>query len=108
MTQPSNTRVMKTNALLVLVLILTGCASIQSKYANTTTPEMQLRHRQIEEWLVSEKNGMDIKIGSPFMMMGDGGRKDRINEKEEIEKELLRRYQSGDKAAYLAMFGDTR
>jgi hypothetical protein len=68
--------------------------------------ELKLRHTQCVEFLTGEKKNFDIKFGSPMSMamMGDGGRSDRIKEKEEIENELLRRYQAGDKDAYLPVF----
>ena len=91
---------------LLLVLFLFGCATTQKKYAKTSTAELKLRHTQCVQFLTAEKKDFEFKFGPPLAMamMGDGGRGDRIKEKEEIEKELLRRYQAGDKEAYLPIF----
>jgi hypothetical protein len=92
---------------LLLVLFLFGCATTpEKKYTKTSTAELKLRHTQCVEFLTAEKKNIDIKFGPPLAMamMGDGGRGDRIKEKEEIEHELLRRYQAGDKDAYLPIF----
>jgi hypothetical protein len=97
---------MKIIRVLVLMMVV-GCATTpEQKYVNTTTAELKLRHTQCVQFLVAEKKEIDIKFGPPLAMamMGDGGRGDRIKEKEEIEKELLRRYQSGDKSAFLPIF----
>lgn len=83
-----------------LLMFLFACASttLEQKYAKTSTAELKLRHAQCVDFLSSQKNAIIVKF-SP----GDG-RRDRIREKEEIEKELLRRYQTGDKGAYLPIF----
>ena len=98
----------KTLFFLATIILLCSCGTLESKYANTTTTQLKLRHTQCVQFLTQEKKSLDIRIGSSPFGMGDGGRKDRINEKEEIENELLRRYQAGDKDAYLPMFGDSR
>lgn len=77
-----------------------GCASPEKKYSKKSTSQLLLRHHQIVEFLRSEKKDFEIKFGPP-MFMGDGGRQDRIKEKDEIEVELLRRYEAGDKEAKL-------
>jgi hypothetical protein len=100
----------KTFFLLATVILMCSCGTLESKYANSTTAQLKLRREQCVEVLNSEKKSFDFKFGSPMAlaMMGDGGRKDRIKEKEEIENELLRRYEAGDRQAYLPMFGDPR
>jgi hypothetical protein len=93
---------------LLVLLIFIGCATTtpEQKYSKTSTAELRLRHAQCEQFLTAEKKNIDIKFGPPLAMamMGDGGRGDRIKEKEEIEKELLRRYQAGDKDAHIPIF----
>ncbi len=90
----------------LLILFLFGCASIEKKYERRSTAELKLRHAQCVQFLNAEKKEFEFKFGPPLAMamMGDGGRGDRIKEKEELEKELLRRYQAGDKDAYLPIF----
>lgn len=97
---------MKRFLLALVVVILCGCASVQKRYSNTSTPQLQLRRTQIVQYLDADSGRMEFKFGPPgFMMMQGNPRADRIKEKEEIEQELFRRYQIGDSAAYLAMFG---
>jgi hypothetical protein len=88
--------------IVLAVGILCGCQSLQGKYSKTTTPQLQLRHEQLVEYLNSEKKSFEFHFGNP--MFQSDPRKDRIEEKEDIETELLRRYQAGDKTAYLPMF----
>lgn len=57
--------------------------------------ELKLRRVQLMEQL----SGWEIGSGA------QSHRKDMFEEKEQIERELLRRYQAGDKAAYLPVFG---
>jgi len=99
---------MKTHFLCVLIIsLLCGCATtLQEKYSSTTTPQLKLKHTQLAEYLVSEKKGFEFHFGNPLFSKDE--RPDRIKEKEEIEQELLRRYQSGDKAAYLPIFEDEK
>ena len=98
---------MKTLLGLLAALVFVGCASVEPKYRDSSTAELKLRHAQCVEFLETKRGAVDIKVGPPLamMMMGDGGVSDRRKEKEEIESELLRRYQAGDSEAYLPIFG---
>jgi hypothetical protein len=94
---------MKRITAICLCGLLFGCATPapQEKYSRTSTAELELRHAQCVQFLSPEKLDIDIRLGPPLAMaMTDDGRTDRIKEKKEIEKELLRRYQAGDKDAY--------
>lgn len=82
---------------LLCVLLFCGCANLQKQ----ETSSLKLRHAQLVEALsVSHFN---VSFG-PFGG-GDGGRQGKIDEKERIERELLRRYKGGEEGAYLAIFG---
>ena len=96
---------MKTIYLTILACLLIGCASVQSKYSKTSTTELAMRHTQCVQYLNNE-HGFRFAFGPGAAFMGDP-RADRIKEKERIEKELLKRYTAGDKAAYLPMFSQT-
>ena len=99
----NQTNMKKSLIFIVLAVgILCGCQSLQGKYSKTTTAQLQLRHEQLVEYLNSEKKSFEFHLGNP--MFQSDPRKDRIEEKEGIETELLRRYQSGDQAAFLPMF----
>lgn len=78
---------------------------LYDKFKRESTPNLKLRHHQLVEAI--GQGGFSFKVGPPIamMMMGDK-REDRIREKEEIEREMLRRWRSGDKEAYLPTFGD--
>ena len=72
---------MKLAPLLAVVFLAVSCASDNKKIQSMTTPELKLRHTQLVE-----------EVAQP------------PREKEKIEFELLRRWQVGDKAAYLPQF----
>jgi hypothetical protein len=72
---------MKLVPLLAVVLFAVSCASESKKIYSMSTPELQLRHTQLVE-----------EVAQP------------PREKEKIEFELLRRWQAGDRAAYLPQF----
>ena len=72
---------MKLVPLLAVVLLAVSCASESKKIYSMSTPELKLRHTQLVE-----------EVAQP------------PREKEKIEFELLRRWQDGDKAAYLPQF----
>lgn len=93
---------MKTIIGILLIACCFGCAT--SRMQKASTDDLKLRHAQLVESLSGSQ--FNMRFGPPIMMAfaGDGGRQDRINEKERIERELLRRYKSGDQRAYLAMF----
>lgn len=84
--------------LVSVIACATGCASVESKNRKKPTSELLLRHRQLTDYLNNEKKDWEIQVGHP-LFMGDGGRKDRIKEREAIEVELLRRYEAGDQLA---------
>jgi hypothetical protein len=73
---------MKLVQLLAVVLLGVSCASESKNFQSMSTPELKLRHTQ----LVGE-------VAHP-------------KQKDQIEFELLRRWQEGDKAAYLPQFSD--
>ena len=89
--------------LIVGAMLFCGCAT--TNYTKTSTAELKLRHTQCVEYLTAEKKQWELKFGSPLQMamMGDP-RRDRIEEKERVEKELLKRWKAGDKEAYLPVF----
>jgi hypothetical protein len=72
---------MKLLLLLAVVLLAVGCASESKRLQSVSTPELKLRHTQLVE-----------EVAQP------------PREKEKIEFELLRRWQAGDRAAYLPQF----
>jgi hypothetical protein len=89
---------------LLLVVFLFGCATTpEKKYANTSTPEVKLRHAQLVQSLAGDASQPDIEWIKPIWARG-ASRSDRVKEKEEIERELLRRFQAGDKGASLLIF----
>lgn len=83
--------------ILILLIALTGCASkpqltLQEKYAGYSTGQLQLKRQQLNR----EIPNYEIKLG----IFG----KDYDDEREElneIEIELQRRFESGDKEAVL-------
>ncbi|PYK48338.1 MAG: hypothetical protein DME51_11655 [Verrucomicrobia bacterium] len=72
---------MKLLQLLAVVLLAVGCASESKRIQSVSTPELKLRHTQLVEEVVQPPK-----------------------EKEQIEFELLQRWQAGDRAAYLPVF----
>lgn len=72
---------MKLVPLLAVVLLAVSCASDGKKIYSLSTPELKLRHAQLAE-----------EVAQP------------PKEKDKIEFELLRRWQAGDRAAYLPVF----
>lgn len=95
---------MKPALVIVCAIFLVGCATLSKQ----STSELKLRHAQLEQYLASEKKGFEFKFGPPLAMaiMGDE-RQDRIEEKESIERELLRRWKHGDKDAHLPIFDNS-
>lgn len=95
-------------SLLLTALILVGCANdpaskqakIQHHYAGASTASLVLRRNQLQNEL--SRGGFHMKIG----LIGDSGpdREGMGKEKNELEQELLRRYQAGDKEAHLSIF----
>jgi hypothetical protein len=72
---------MKLLQLFAVVLLAVGCASESKRIQSVSTPELKLRHTQLVE-----------EVAQP------------PKEKEQIEFELLQRWQAGDRAAYLPVF----
>ena len=95
---------MKTVWISLCLFLLVGCASAEKKYATTRTAELKLRHAQILESLGYDQNQPDIDFLKPVWMRGPS-RPQRLEEKETIERELLRRWQAGDNEAFLPIFG---
>lgn len=109
---------MKVPFLLVAVAVAFGCstpqedriareAHLQKKYASYSTAELKLRRNQIVAMLGATKKDIDIKIGPPLAMalMDDSGKvQDLLEEKNAIERELLRRWNGGDTDAKLDIF----
>lgn len=89
--------------ILLLAVLLVGCSSIEKKIAQTSTPELKLRHQQLASSLGYDKNQPDIDFLKPVWMRGPS-KSERIEEKEAIERELLRRYSAGDSNAKLDIF----
>jgi hypothetical protein len=72
---------MKLVPLLAIVLLAVSCASESKNFQSLSTPQLKLRHAQLVE-----------EVKQP------------PKEKNQIEFELLSRWQAGDKAAYLPQF----
>jgi hypothetical protein len=72
---------MKLLPLLAVVLLAVGCASESKRFQSMSTPELKLRHEQLVE-----------EVAQP------------PTKKEQIEFELLSRWQAGDRSAYLPVF----
>jgi hypothetical protein len=64
-----------------------------------STPELKLRHAQLVEEIAQPRGWSFSRFGSESEK-----REDQTKEKEQIEFELLRRWQAGDKTAYLPSF----
>ena len=72
---------MKLLQLFAVVLLAVGCASESKRIQSASTRELKLRHTQLVD-----------EVAQP------------PKEKEQIEFELLQRWQAGDRAAYLPVF----
>lgn len=97
---------MKTLALLSLILII-GCASTpEKKYRKTSTDQLRLKHSQLVEALGPDVRSSDFSYTPPGLagLAFRNPKEERIREKQEIEVELLRRWQTGDKSAHLPLF----
>jgi hypothetical protein len=87
--------------LLTLILplfLFAGCMTMRTQKG--TTAELQLRHNQ----LVAMNGGGRFYIG-PTDLFGNNPMVRDQDEQHMVELELLHRWQSGDRAAYLPMFG---
>jgi hypothetical protein len=79
----------------LLAFALIGCASIDSKVARLSTSELELRRQQIEYRLAQTAGQWSFGgLGSHDVI---GERDDLLKEKEAIERELLRRRQTGQR-----------
>lgn len=90
-------------ALVLAFAFLTGCASLQSK----STTDLKLRHAQLSERLGGSNVELTVNVSARRGFGGMGGdddHEDQWEEKERIERELWKRYQAGDKEAYLPIF----
>src|SRR2546429_8111696 len=85
---------MKKQLTLLVTFALISCASIDSKVARLSTSELELRRQQIQYRLASTAGSWSYGWG-PGSHDVIGERHDLLKEKEAIERELLRRRQSG-------------
>jgi hypothetical protein len=88
---------MKQKLTFLLAFALISCASIDSKVARLSTSELQLRLQQIEYRLAQTAGQWSTTgwgLGSHDVI---GERDDLLKEKEAIERELLRRRQTGQR-----------
>ncbi len=85
---------MKKVFVVAIALLAISCASMDKKVHSMSTPELKLRHTQVERELSGVRWGE--KMTNEFA--------DLEKERDAIELELLHRYQSGDSAAYLPTF----
>jgi hypothetical protein len=106
---------------LLLVILLTACGSvdpmspvtdsqIKMRFSNQTTSELKLRRNQIIEILAPspQSNGTKVTVGvrpnGGPVVIGKEKAEALLNEKSDIERELLRRWKTGDGAAHLSIF----
>lgn len=99
---------MKTTPWMLLALfLLFGCASTpQKKYSGVSTESLRLKHNQCVEALGPDYRSSDFNYTPPGLagLAFRNPKEERIKEKQELEEELLRRWQTGDQAAHLAIF----
>jgi hypothetical protein len=88
---------MKKKLTFLLALALISCASTDKKVARMSTSELLLRRQQIEYRLAQTAG--QWSFGNPMYGGHDviGERDDLLKEKEAIERELLRRRQTGQR-----------
>jgi hypothetical protein len=107
--QASVPTTMKISACLLCaaMAVLIGCASTpQKKYSKASTSELRLKHSQLVEALGPDVRSSEFSYHPPGLagLAFSNPKEERIKEKQEIEVELLRRYQGGDQSAHLAIF----
>ena len=87
---------MKKKLTFLLAFALISCASIDSKVARLSTSELELRRQQIQYRLAATAGQWSFGrgLGSHDVI---GERNDLLEEKEAIERELLRRRQTGQR-----------
>lgn len=79
--------------LLMSAVLLTSC--LTAKVQKQSTAELRLRHSQLQRMLSTFRTGDRLVEDAT----------DYENEIVAVEKELLRRYQAGERSAYLPQFG---
>ena len=87
---------MKKKLTFLLAFALISCTSIDKKVARLSTSELELRRQQIQ-YRLAETSGQwsfGRGLGSHDVI---GERNDLLEEKEAIERELLRRRQKGQR-----------
>jgi hypothetical protein len=87
---------MKKKLTFLFAFALISCASIDSKVARLSTSELELRRQQIQYRLAATAGQWSFGrgLGSHDVI---GERNDLLEEKEAIERELLRRRQTGQR-----------
>lgn len=90
---------MKVPLFIAVALLIFGCASTDKKFNGMSTAELKLRREQLAEE-IAQPMGWRFSGFRP----GTESHDDQIKEKQKIEFELLRRYEAGDKSAYLPSF----
>ena len=83
------------------VLALSGCANM-AYYHHQTTAELRLHHAELREQLQSEQGSLEIGYDN---MLNPSPRDMTTAELRHTDEELLRRYEAGDKSAWLPEFG---
>jgi hypothetical protein len=87
---------MKKKLTFLLAFALISCASIDSKVARLSTSELELRRQQIQ-YRLAETAGQWSYGWGPGSHDVIAKRNDLLEEKEAIERELLRRRQTGQR-----------
>ena len=82
-----------------IAFLAIGCASTGGKIQSMSTAELKLRRTQLVEEIAQPRGWNSDHFGG-----STESRKGQTKEKEKIEFELLRRCESGDKAACLPSF----
>ena len=86
---------MKKKLTFLLAFALISCASIDSKVARLSTSELELRRQQIQYRLAATAGQWSVGGVGPGSHDVIGERHYLLEEKEAIERELLRRRQTG-------------
>jgi hypothetical protein len=90
---------MRLTTFVAVLLLLVSCASTSKRIHSMSTAELKLRRTQLAEE-IAQPMGWRFSGFRP----GTEGHEDQLKEKQKIEFELLRRWQAGDKEAYLPQF----
>ena len=86
-------------ALILSLILAVACASDQKNASRMSTAELKLRQQQLIEQ-ISQPVGFRLSGFHP----GTEDHDSQVHEKNAIEFELLRRWKSGDREAYLPQF----